>query len=353
MKIRTIEIILLLLILLLLGSCGHSLYKPGDLTAKRNGRQTLSPPKDYNGKEHYWKLDEDIEIYHFKKGQGTPVLVVHGGPAFPVPEAWKALDPLTGTYEFRYYHQRGCGKSTIPYQQFENKNYMKNMMELHQKIGIPAHLADMEKIRQILNQDKLIIVAHSYGAFLACLYAYEFPGHLKALVLISPPNVIKLPNKQGNFYHRIKKHLPKDQHNEFDEWLHDFFDYKNIFKRTEDELAAINNKFNKYVLSASGNEQDKVLLNNKTCGFSGFGVHACFLSMGGHHDYSQLLKNIDCPTLVLHGEHDLMPPESSREYHRLIHNSEYHIIKNTGHFMIFNDPEEFSNKLTSFLQKIE
>ena len=92
---------------------GQPLYKPGTVAAEKNLRGPLTPPPQ-SGDEHYWTVEEDIEIYHLSSGQGRNVLVVHGGPGGAHGSSWPGLDLLTDAYRFHYYDQRGCGRSTRP-----------------------------------------------------------------------------------------------------------------------------------------------------------------------------------------------------------------------------------------------
>ena len=41
--------------------------------------------------------------------------------------------------------------------------------------------ATIERIRRILGRDRLTLVGHSFGAFLAAMYAAEFPDRVEAL----------------------------------------------------------------------------------------------------------------------------------------------------------------------------
>ncbi len=56
------------------------------------------------------------------------------------------------------------------------------MQTLEQTLGISAQVADIERIRRILGEEKLIMVGHSFGGFLASLYAAEFPEHVARMV---------------------------------------------------------------------------------------------------------------------------------------------------------------------------
>lgn len=91
----------------------------------------------------------------------------------------EGLENLKKDYRFIYYHQRGCGHSTRPIDTFKSQNFMQNVTVLNKVLGLSAQLADIERIRRILGHERLILVGHSYGGFLASLYAAEFPEHVE------------------------------------------------------------------------------------------------------------------------------------------------------------------------------
>lgn len=67
--------------------------------------------------------EDGIELYTFNEGSGTtPVIFIHGGPGLPPTELPVTLKVLSDKLKFYVYHQRGCGKSTRPITEFENKD---------------------------------------------------------------------------------------------------------------------------------------------------------------------------------------------------------------------------------------
>ena len=127
---------------------------------------------------------DDISLHYFTQGEGKPVLIIHGGPGIPYTKNWSGLDSLSNQYPFYSYDQRGCGKSTRPFDKFESSNFYQNMKALDENLGLPAQIADIEQIRRKLKQDKIILIGHSFGGFLACMYAIEFPQHVESMVLV-------------------------------------------------------------------------------------------------------------------------------------------------------------------------
>lgn len=67
------------------------------------------------------------------------------------------------------------------------------MTTLEQTLGLGAQIADIERIRRLLGDEKLILMGHAWGGFLALLYAAEFPDRIDALILVFPADVLVMP----------------------------------------------------------------------------------------------------------------------------------------------------------------
>jgi proline iminopeptidase len=226
------------------------------------------------------------------------------------PEGFAALQDR---YEVHCYDQRGCGRSTRPFDRFDGGSFYDNMLKLEKTLGIGAQIADVERIRRILKQDQLILVGHSFGAFLAAMYAAEFPERVSGLVLVAPAGVLTIPDQDADFFERIRRNLPSEKASEFDTFIADYLDFGQLFDRSEQEHAERNRKLGEYFLVASNASQSTALVESLRNN-GGWMVQAVYLSMGKQHDYEPALARIQAPTLVIHGENDILPQSIARKY---------------------------------------
>ncbi len=350
-KVIIVVVLVLLVLIAVVGvyfwyAMGKPLYEPGMVRAGDNLRAPLTPPEQ-SGDEHFWNVERDIQLYYFSEGEGRNVLIVHGGPGYPFAEPWPGLEPLTNEYRFLYHDQRGCGQSTRPIDTFSSTNYYQNMKALDQTLGIGAQVADIERIRQILGEEKLIIIGHSFGGFLASLYAAEFPERVEAMILVAPADVIVMPQKDGGLFEEVRKRLPEDMQEDYAAYLEDYLDFQNIFSKSEADLVALNEEFAKYyaaVAETSIPEQGKS---------GGWMVWAMYLSMGTRHDYRDALKDVNAPLLVVHGADDLQTEEASRIYVDAFPNARFHVIEDATHFPFHEQPEEFAAVVGEFLRGLK
>ena len=350
-KAVIIGVLVLLLLVLVVGvffwyTMGQPLYKPGMVRAGKNLRAPLTPPEQTDT-EHLWTREGDIQLYHFSEGDGKNVLVVHGGPGYPYLEPWPGLEPLTGDYQFHYYDQRGSGQSTRPIDRFSSSNTYQNMKTLDTTFGLGAQLADIERIRHILGEQKLIIVGHSFGAFLASLYAAEFPDNVETLILIAPADVLVMPQKDGGLFGEVGKRLPQDMREDYQAYLEDYLNFRDLFSKSESELVALNQGFGKYygaVIDTPIPEQGEA---------GGWMVFAMYVSMGRRHDYRNALQSVNAPVLVIHGADDLQTEAASRIYADAFPNTTFRVVENATHFPYYEQPEEFSAVVSEFLGETE
>jgi proline iminopeptidase len=356
MKRKTILIILGTLVLIIAIAAGGfwymstgPLYRPGMVRAGKNLSAPLTPPSQPTESDT-WLVEPGIELSHFSAGNGRNVLIVHGGPGEPFTQPISGLEPLTDDYRFHYYDQRGCGESTRPIDRFDSPNTYENMTRLDRTLGLGAQIADVERIRHILGEDKLILIGHSWGGFLASLYAAEFPDHVEALVLVSPANVLIMPqpDSDSDLFASVRAELSPEEQAEFDAFMQEYFDFGGLFDKTEDDLIAMNKKFGEYYMDVVDVSQTESGPRPRPGGWM---VWAQYVSMGQRHDYSKALNEVTVPVLVIHGANDLQSESASRLYAEAFPNAEFVVIQNASHFSFEQQPEQFARLVSEFLNK--
>ena len=142
---------------------------------------------------------------------------------------------------------------------------------------------------------KIELCGLSLGGILALNYAIEYPNKVEKLVLIGTTH--KVPKVMFSIQNVIFKFLPKK-----------------IF-----ETMAFNKK-DTFIL---GNTMKKL-------------------------DFSNRVKNIKCPTLIICGEKDSSNIKSAHYLAENIKNAKLEIMKNTGHIINEENPKELLELLTEF-----
>lgn len=100
-------------------------------------------------------------------GEGDPVVVVHGGWGAEHSYLLDAIWPHRDQHRFVMYDQRGSLRSPA----------------LLSTITLQRHVEDLDDLRQELGLERMTILAHSMGTYLAMTYAQQYPERVERLVL--------------------------------------------------------------------------------------------------------------------------------------------------------------------------
>src|SRR5262249_28515490 len=125
------------------------------------------------------------ELYAREVGQGTVVIVLHGGPDFDHSYLLPELDRLSDSYRLIYYDQRGRGRSA------DGVN--------PEDVTLASDIADMEKVREHFKLDSVVLLGHSWGTVLALEYALRYPQRVSRMILMNPA-----PPSTDD-YHQLRK----------------------------------------------------------------------------------------------------------------------------------------------------
>jgi len=296
-----------------------------------------------------WQID-DIYIHHFDKGEGEPIIMVHGGPGYPFTQPFPGLDPLTEKYRFVYFDQRGCGRSTRPFTRFENGKKGKHIWQLMSTLGYKNHIKDMEAIRQNLGVEKMILLGHSFGAVLSCLYAQQYSDHVKAMILVAPAGLLS-SESDVDMFKVMEEKLSPEEAKQFQQFREAYFDFESVIQKSDEELGQLANQFGEFWLKAMDIKDPAVPMADMTL-IGGFMHYGIFFSFGKQWDFTPGMKKITAPVLIFHGEKDLQPLSVAESYQTLLPSAELKVIPEASHFPFVETPEEFNHHVEQFLNSL-
>jgi proline iminopeptidase len=323
-------------------------YQPGSLAAKAAAEPAPILERGF------LTTSDGVRIFVFQEGLGLPAIVVAGGPGIPPAGTWPGLAAFEHRYRFTYYHQRGSGRSDRPVDRLALAAFPVQAALLDGAVGLARQIQDIEELRRALGAEKVLLVGHSFGGFLAALYAAEFPDRVGKLLLLAPADVLRLPSKDGGLYERVKVLLRgTGMERAYQAWMRRQFNYGSLFRMSEAELAALNGEF--YVFWNAAQEKLRPAWGAEAplmdaSGPGGWIQQACFLSMGSAHDYTAALRGIVASTLIIQGDADAAGTSCGRVYAQAIPGARLVAAQGAGHF-IQADPVRFPALVKEFLEE--
>ncbi len=281
--------------------------------------------------EEKWISVENAELFCKTMGSGKPLIVVHGGAGYLTHEyLLPHLTPLSENNLVIFYDQRGLGKST-------------GELSLQQN-NLKLYVDDIESLRKSLGVDKVSLLGHSWGGLLAMHYALSYPGSVDRIILTN--SMVADAQDLGLFFGELTKRVAPYQA-EINE-----LEAGTPFKNGETKPVARVSQlyFQTYMYNPENIKKIK-LCKTQDENIRGAKVWEIFKSQIFMQPYNILtdIENIKCPTLIIHGNEDVMPLASNEHIHDAITSSELLRIEQCGHFPFVEQPETFFKAVRAFL----
>ena len=112
---------------------------------------------------------DGTQLYYERRGAGRRVYALCGGPADDFRYLADDLAPLVGECELVFHDYRGSGRSaSAPPETYT----MEKLAD------------DLDELRTALGDDKIVVIGHSMGGFVALNYALRHAAHCERIVLV-------------------------------------------------------------------------------------------------------------------------------------------------------------------------
>ena len=264
-----------------------------------------------------------IEIFVRRVGEGTPVVVLHGGPGAHHDYMRPGFDGIGRGRELIYYDQRGGGQSAVP---------------RDVPVGWTEQVADLEALREHWELDRLTIAGYSWGGLLALLYAVERPERVARLALVSPAPAWRAA-REGFEQAFARRNLDPT-----------FQEERRRLRESglrERDPAAFQQRI--FELSVAAYFYDPVRARELTpFRVTGRTQQEVWSTLGDYDLRPRLPSLRGIPSLILHGEEDAIPIDASREAAGLL-GAEFHPVARCGHVPYVEAYEEFVRVVGGFL----
>lgn len=274
-------------------------------------------------------VEKGVDLYYRIIGSAPDTLVMlHGGPGFGLNYFAPDLLPLAAHYTLLFYDQRSAGRSTLVTDTTRlTEDYM---------------VRDLEAVRRHFGLERVTLVGHSWGPIIAGLYAREHPDRVARMVMIDPagpanafqPESPVPPELQETLQAyaetwREKRSIPAC-------WPVMRLYYRNFFPSRLDARRMwgdICNAPQETLLSPARNYH--------------------FVKMTGRDfDIREGLDAVTAPTLVLHGNKDVLPMSGAQAWVDALPNARLFAMPGSGHWPQVDNPDVFFSAVNAFLQGV-
>jgi proline iminopeptidase len=266
-----------------------------------------------------------VSIFERRVGNGPPVVVLHGGPGAHHDYLRPGFDSLAQARELIYYDQRGGGRSPV---------------SRETPVGWREHVADLDELRRLWGLDQLTIVGYSWGGLLGQLYAVEFPRSVDRLALVSPAPAwreMRLEFERRFAERNLAPALQQER-----------ADLRASGLRQEDPSKYAQRMFE---LSVAPYFHDPARARDLTpFRVNGRTQHEVWKSLGDY-DLRPPLARLQSRAIVVQGENDLIPLESSRTVAELLR-ADLRLLPRCGHVPYIEAHDELTRVLNDFLPRL-
>lgn len=266
--------------------------------------------------------------YNASSSDKPTLVVIPGGPGFGFEIYEPCFLPFINLVNLLFFDPRGCGKSS----------FLGNM----DACSIENNVLDLKVLIESLGKkfgfNRVILQGTSYGSMLAQGFASRYPEMITQLILVSG-------SPSYEFIDLAKAELARRGDQEQKRICEQYlwpgkFDLNSM------------SEYSKQTSTLYSYKTHEKKVRNAHVAFNVTVLNRAFSSQFDLFDFTNDLKSIKCPTLILAGKHDwINPPVLAQKTHQHIESSELIIFEESGHSIFRDVPEQYKAAIFEFLKK--
>ena len=270
----------------------------------------------------------DVSLWTATQGVGPPVVLCHGGPG-----VYDYMEPVAAMIHdiaaVHRYDQRGCGRS-----QDKDPYY------------VASFIADLDALRAHWGYESWTVIGHSWGAYLALLYAVKHPERVSRLVYFSGTGIDPAWHRDYRKNREAKLSPTSRERLRVLDSRRPAATGEDL-ARIERERSALIEATNYYDAVRFGDTPrfDRFPINYKQNAI----LNTECKRTEATGDLLDQVRRVDAPTLILDGEGDPRPRWARAQLAGLIPNSRHVTIARAGHETWIERPDATARALREFL----
>lgn len=273
---------------------------------------------------------DDTRLFVVERGQGYPVLVLHGGPGLDHHMFGDYLDPLADRYRLLLVDQRSQGRSDpTP----ESTWTLERMAQ------------DVVALGRALDLDRYAVLGHSYGAFVALQNAVDFPGQASQTIVSSG-----LPS--ARFLEQVQRNLAAFEPIELREQVSASWERERSAATQADAASLLHDQFPFHFADPLDPRIKE--MEQRTAGtvYSPHVLRHFALQEYGGIEVQDRLGAVTQPVLVLAGRYDrTCSVEAAEAIAQLVPNGELTVFEQSGHMTFIEENERYIAVVRDFLDR--
>jgi proline iminopeptidase len=257
-------------------------------------------------------------------GPGTPLVIANGGPGFDhlYLHSSPAWDKLAERRPVVFYDQRGNGRS--------------GALAAGQSCTLADQIDDLEALRAHLGYERMDLLGHSWGGYLAMAYAARHPERIDHLVICDSA-APKWSDTVFLFNDIFPEGIERQNALEFASQLGDKAASQASIREYLAMLFYSPEKRDRFLAAADSYVYNKEVNERVNADLARF-------------DLGPELPKFHFPTLVITGRYDInAAPVGAWRIHKAIPGSRFAVFERSGHMPFYEEPEEFVRLLDGFL----
>jgi proline iminopeptidase len=278
----------------------------------------------------------DVRLLTRVVGSGPPMIVLHGGPDFDHTYLLPELDRLAQHARLIYYDQRGRGRSADDVRP--------------EDITLASEISDLDGLRRSIGVESVGLIGHSWGGLLAMEYAARHPDRVTRLILLNTA-----PASHADWV-SLGERLPSMRAPGEADRMREIAGSSAFRAGNLDAEAAY------YLIHFRPTVPDPQLLRTIVgrlrAHFDPARVRLARAiedrlyeetSRAPEFDLIPRLAAIDTPTLLIHGEDDLIPIDLARNVADAMPGATMSTLSGLGHFAYAQDPDLVADQVAGFI----
>jgi len=275
-------------------------------------------------------------IYYMTIGTGAPLVLLHGGPGSTHEYFLPYLLPLARNHQLVLVDERGCGRS--------------QRLEDLAQYNLPEMANDIEAVCGALKLGKVDLLGHSFGGILAQAVAIQHPAGIRRLILASTGSSAARVNAD---FERIKSSLDQQLREQIDALEArgiigadgaQLAEYRHLADQAE---APYNYLIRQPPWDSARSPMGWDVLNQMWGAKSDFHIDG---NLRGF-DFTQALRKLSIPALIIYGDHDMVSDATAEESQRALAGSVLVKISRSAHMTFVDQNAAFIDAATHFLEQ--